>query len=210
LDLEGRELTDAAGAASSASYRAFGDGVTLRTAPFEQETELTGPVAAKLWISSSTTDADLFLVVHLFDPDGNEVLYHGASDPKQPLTQGWLRASQRELDASRTLPWQPFHPHTSAEPLVPGEVYEVDVEVWPTCIVVPPGYRLGLSVLGRDYDHGQGGVMSHLGIELHGCGVNVHDDPVTRPPAIFDNEVTIYGGGDRASYLLLPVIPPGE
>jgi hypothetical protein len=210
LDLDGRRLQGDVGPASSASYRALGDGLTLLTAPFEEETEITGPVAAKLWISSSTIDADLFLVVHLFDPAGNEVLYHGASDPKQPLTQGWLRASHRELDPSRSLPWRPFHPHTSPDPLVPGEISQVDVEVWPTSIVIPPGYRLGLSVLGRDYDHGQGGVMSHLGIELHGCGVNVHTDPVTRPPEIYDNEVTVYGGGDRASYLLLPVIPSSD
>jgi hypothetical protein len=49
--------------------------------------------------------------------------------------------------------------------------------------------------------------MSYLGIELHGCGVNVHNDPVTRSLEIFDNEVTVYCGGDRQSYLMLPVIP---
>ena len=40
------------------------------TEPFEQETEITGPVACKLWISSSTEDADIFLVLRLFAPDG--------------------------------------------------------------------------------------------------------------------------------------------
>lgn len=210
LDLERRELAAQAGAPSSGSYRAMEEGLTLYAAPFDAETEIIGPLAAKLWISSDTEDADIFLVLRLFDPDGREVLFVGANDPKQPIAQGWLRASHRALDESRSLLWRPYHRHTTREPLVPGEVYELDVEIWPTCIVAPAGYRLGLSVLGRDYDHGQGGIMSYLGIELHGCGVNVHNDPVTRPPDVFDNEVTVYGGGDRASYLLVPVIPPAS
>ena len=34
---------------------------------------------------------------------------------------------------------------------MPGEVYELDIEVWPTCIVVPSGFRIALSVRGKDY-----------------------------------------------------------
>src|SRR2546425_3715497 len=37
----------------------------------------------------------------------------------------------------------------SRQPLAPGKVYELDVEVWPTSIVVPAGYRIGLTVRGR-------------------------------------------------------------
>jgi uncharacterized protein len=197
-------------AACSATYRGFGAGLTLLADPFERETEITGPLAAKLWISSSTEDTDLFLVLHLFDPDGDEVLFHGATEPKQPISQGWLRASHRELDADRSKPWRPVHPHQRYEPLEPGVAYELDVEIWPTCIVAPAGYRLGLSVLGRDYDHGLPGSPSHLGYELRGCGLNVHDDPDTRPAAVYDGEVTLYGGGDRPSQLLVPVIPAAE
>ena len=35
----------------------------------------------------------------------------------------------------------------------PNEPVELDVEIWPTCIVVPPGYRIGLSVRGKDYEY---------------------------------------------------------
>jgi predicted acyl esterase len=136
------------------------------------------------------------------------VLFNGATEPKQPISQGWLRASHRRLDPERSLPYQPFHPHDAREPLTPGQVYEVDVEIWPTCIVAPAGYRIGLTVMGKDYDHGGEGVMSHLGYELRGAGVNVHDDPVTRPPEIYDGEVTVHAGPDRPSYLLLPIVPP--
>jgi hypothetical protein len=54
--------------AAQIAYRGFGDGVNLRTASFAEETEITGPMAAKLWISSTTEDADLFVIVRLFEP----------------------------------------------------------------------------------------------------------------------------------------------
>jgi predicted acyl esterase len=34
--------------------------------------EITGPVAAKLWLSSDTTDADVFAALRVFDPAGKE------------------------------------------------------------------------------------------------------------------------------------------
>src|SRR5581483_7221754 len=64
----------------------------------EQETELTGPAAAKLYASSSTEDADLFLILRVFEPDGGEVTFQGALDPHTPIAHGWLRASHRALD----------------------------------------------------------------------------------------------------------------
>jgi predicted acyl esterase len=161
-----------------------------------------------MFVSSSTTDADLFLVLRLFDPAGDEVLFHGANEPRAPIAQGWLRASHRKVDPARSRPWQPWHPHDEIEPLEPGRVYGVDVEIWPTSIVVPPGHRLGLAVLGRDFDHGLGGLASHLGPPMRGSAFFLHDDPRGRPPEIYDGEVTIHGGGDLASYLLLPVIQP--
>lgn len=209
LDLESGALADEAPVVENLrTYAALGEGVTLSTEPLEEETELTGPLAAKLWISSSTTDADLFLTVRAFAPDGTEVLFLGANDPKTPLSQGWLRASHRKLDEERSKPWAPFHPHQEEEPLVPGEVYELDIEVWATCIVLPAGYRLALTIQGRDFDHGLE-PSAAMGFDMRGSGPFQHVDPVDRPAAVFDNEVTLYAGGKRASYLLLPEIPTG-
>lgn len=193
---------------TQASYRAFGEGLTFLTEPFTDETEITGPLACRLWMASSTSDADIFLALRLFDPEGEEVLFHGANEPQAPISLGWLRASHRELDRERSEPWAPYHPHRKADPIEPGEVYALDIEVWTTCIVVPAGYRLGLSVLGRDYDHGKPPIVSHLGLEMRGVGFWHHTNPAARPREIYDNTVTVYGGGERASYLLVPVVPP--
>jgi hypothetical protein len=188
------------------AYDALGEGLTFSTA-LEAETELTGPVAAKLWISSSTEDADLFLVVRVFDLDGTEVTFQGALDPHTPIAHGWLRASHRQLDPELSLEYRPYHTHTARQPLTPGEVYELDVEIWPTCLVVPAGYTLALTVQGRDYRYSD--EARQVGwFTMTGVGPFKHDDPGDRPSAIFDNRVTLHAGGDRGAYLLLPVVPP--
>jgi hypothetical protein len=194
---------------STATYQASRGGLDLALAPFDSETEITGPVAAKVFISSSTFDADLFLVLRLFAPDGEEVLFQGGNDPKTPISQGWLRASHRKIDTDKSPPWRPFHPHDEMEPLTPGAIYELDVEIWPTCVVAPAGYQLVLSILGHDFDHGQEAAPSHIGPEMRGSAFFLHDDPRTRPPEIYDNEVTVLGGPDHQSYLLLPIVPEG-
>jgi uncharacterized protein len=166
-------------------------------------------MAATLFVSSSTSDADFFLVVRLFDPADEEVTFEGSTDPNTPVASGWLRASHRALDPERSRPWQPYHPHDRARPLEAGEVYEVKVEVVPSCIVVPPGYRLGLSVRGKDYEYA--GKLDEYGTSFYyatrGTGGMTHNDPDDRPADVFGGTVTLHSGPEQPSHLLLPVIP---
>ncbi|MFQ6111940.1 MAG: CocE/NonD family hydrolase C-terminal non-catalytic domain-containing protein, partial [Nitrospinota bacterium] len=170
----------------------------------------TGPSAAKLFVSSSTTDADLFLVLRVFAPDLKEVVFQGALDPHTPIGQGWLRASHRKLDPELSTEYRPYHTHDEKQPLTPGEVVDLDIEIWPTCIVVPAGYRIALSVRGRDYVYpgGSGGRLSNMKTEFTGCGPFLHNEPRDRPPKIFGGKVTLHFGRDKAAYVLLPIIPP--
>lgn len=192
------------------SYHALGEGVTFLTPPLDAETEITGPIAAKLFVSSETTDADLFLIVRVFTPNMKEVTFQGALDPHTPIAQGWLRASHRKLDPTLTLPYRPYHTHDERQPLVPGQVYELDVEVWPTSIVVPAGHRLALTVRGRDYEYPGGAAagLGTLGAVFTGVGPFQHDDPRDRPPEIFGKTVTLHCGPRQPSQVLLPVILP--
>ncbi len=190
------------------TYDMMGDGVTFAFPPQKQEVELTGPMALKLFISSTTVDADIFAVVRIYDKENKEVLFHGALDPKTPVAQGWLRASHRKLDKKKSLPYRPWHTHDQKQALVPGQVYELDVEIWPTCIVVPVGYRIALTIRGKDYEHdGDAAVLSNMKNPMKGCGPFVHDDEVDRPPAIFGGKVTLHMGPKQKANLLLPVIP---
>jgi len=209
-------LTDAAPAETShASFNALkDDGITMSTPPFEQETEITGPVAAKLFVSTSTTDADLFLVLRVFDEKGDEVVLQGAVDPHTPVGHGWLRASHRYLDADLTIPYRPYHTHDEARPLTPGEIYELDVEIWPTSIVVPRGYRVALTVRGKDYEF-EGTAddveLGHFkGSKMRGVAIYTHANPKHRIPDIYGGRTSLHAGPEHPAFLLLPVIPPKE
>jgi predicted acyl esterase len=190
------------------AYEALGDGLTFLTPPLEAETEITGPSMAKLFLSSDTEDADVFLVLQVFDPEGKEVVFYGALDPHTPVGQGWLRASHRKLDPGKSLPYRPYHTHDEVQPLTPGTPVELDVEIWPTCIVVPKGYRIGLCVRGRDYVWaGAATSLSNMRRPMTGCGPFIHDDPDDRPEAVFSGRNTLHFDPNRSPYLLLPVIP---
>ncbi len=189
-------------------YDATGDGVTFSTPVLDQETEITGPIALKLFVSSSTVDADIFAILRVFDPAGKEVVFQGALDPHTPIAQGWLRASHRKLDAARSLSYRPYHTHDEKQPLKPGEVYDLDVEIWPTCIVVPKGYRIALTIRGKDYEYdGEAAVLSNMKNPMKGCGPFIHDDDTDRPPAVFGGKVTLHFGPKQKASVLLPVIP---
>jgi len=193
-------------ASSQQTYDGLGDGIEFSTTPFEAETEITGPLAATLYISSGTSDADVFVIVRLLDPAGDEVTFQGANDPHTPIAQGWLRASHRKLDESLSTEWRPYHPHDEIEPLTPDEVYRLDIEIWPTSIVVPAGYRIAVRVQGTDYDYG--GPPVNIGwFVMTGCGPFPHDVAAQRPADIYGGRVTVHAGPDHPSHLIVPVVP---
>ncbi len=209
LDASGGSLLpEVPDTAAEASFSAMQETCTFHTVPFEAETEITGPIAVKLFVSSSTTDADLFVNLHLIDPQGDEVTWQGAVDPQTPVGQGWLRASHRKLDPELTRPYRPYHTHDVPEPLEPGEVYELDIEIWTTCVVAPGGYRLALTVSAHDYEAaGDGERLPNFKNHLKGSGPYLHIDPDSRPPDVYGGTTTLHTGPEHEAHVLLPVIP---
>ena len=188
--------------AGKMGFKALESELVFTRPPFQDEAEITGPLAAKLFISSSTPDADLFLTLQGFSPEGKEVTFTGANEPKVPLAQGWLRASHRKLDPKLSRPYRPYHTHDEIQPLNPGQVYELDVELLPTCIVLPKGYKISLVVGGKDFERkGETG-------QLKGSGPFYHNDPSDRKKGLFDGLTELHSGPERDSYLLLPMVPP--
>jgi len=144
----------------------------------------------------------------VFDPAGREVDFQGALDPHTPIGNGWLRASHRRLDPALSTEWRPYHAHDRIEPLTPGRGYELDIEIWPTSIVVPAGCRIALTVLGRDFERpGPSLAMTTFANPFRGSGPFLHTDPEDRPTAVFGGRTTIHTGRVHGSYVLLPVIP---
>jgi predicted acyl esterase len=115
-------------------------GMTFVTEPLEQDTEVTGHASARLWLSSTTTDADVIARIDDVAPDGTH-RYVGV--------EGKLRASLR---ATGTPPYEylglPWHPFTqaSAQPLQPGVPVELQMEFLPTSYLFKAGHRIRLTL----------------------------------------------------------------
>lgn len=147
---------------SKVTYRALGtlkqpQVVQFTTPPVEKETEITGHIVAHLNVSMNAyiggtlpTDIDLFLTLRHISPAGKEVFYTGTAGDPVPLCKGWLRVSMRKVNTEhhKHRSWLPYRDYysSSALPVLPGEVYPVDVEIWPTNVVLEPGAKLILEV----------------------------------------------------------------
>jgi len=164
-------------------------GVSFRSEPLRDDTEVTGPIVLVLWVSSTTEDMDVFATIRNIAPDGSDVFELGQQGQPIPVAKGWLRASHRALDPELSLPYRPYHSHTGRAWLARGAVVRLDVEIWPTSMVFAKGHRIRLDVAPRD---------------------GIGSAPYTHYHADYNAgaENTIYTGGARASHLLLPVIPP--
>ena len=112
-------------------------------------------------------------------------------EPLSCVTKGWLRASHRKLDIAKSLPYRPYHAHDERWWLNPGEIVECQVEIWPTSMVFRKGHKLRLDISPAD-----GAGTQHF--------THFHADYNAGA------ETTIYSGGDKQSYLLLPIIPPNK
>jgi uncharacterized protein len=190
------------------AYDTMGDGLTFSTPALAGTLEITGPVAAKLWVSSETTDADLFLALRVFDAAGNEVTFIGSNDPRTPVGLGWLRASHRKLDPALSRAYRPWHTHDEEWPLSPGVPVELDIEIWPASIVLRPGDRLALTVRGKDYEvDGTDIALPNAPYPMKGVGPFLHIDRDDRPTAVFSCRNTLHFAPGRQPYLLLPIIP---
>ena len=119
---------------------------------FSAPAELTGHMKLRLWVrAEGADDMDLFVAIEKLDAAGSRVPFvFYAMHENGPVALGWLRASHRELDAVRSRPEQPFHPHAREDRLVPGEAVVLEIEIWPSATRFLAGESLRLIVQGRD------------------------------------------------------------
>lgn len=174
--------------ASQSAYRGAPPppGVSFITEVMPEDMEVIGPVNLVMWVSSTTDDMHIFATVRNIGPDGREVTYSPITPGpnRVPAAVGWLKVSHRKLDPKLSTPYRPYHVHDEEQKLKPGEVVKVEVEIWPTGTVFKKGHRIRLDV--RPTDAGY---------------------RIFAPESLQLETNSIYTGGDRASYLLLPVIP---
>ena len=149
------------------------DLLIFETSPFETETEITGHTVAHLNVAVTAkpggpapTDLDLFLTLRHYAADGHEIFYTGIQGEPVPLCKGWQRVSLRKVNREhhRHREYLPYRDYFSTDvlPVILGEVYPVDVEIWATSVVAQPGEKIGLEISSGD---------------TQGCGIFGHDTP---------------------------------
>lgn len=158
---------------------------------FAERTDLIGHAKLKLWMTSpEADDLDVFVALQKLDAQGKVVPFaYFAQFEDGPVALGWLRASHRELDATRSTEYQPVLAHQSERKLAPGEEVAFEIEIWPSGTRFEAGERLRLVVQGTDiYPHPRP------------CVQDLHEASVNR------GEHVILAGGRYDSHLLVPVV----
>ncbi|MDQ2959900.1 MAG: CocE/NonD family hydrolase [Candidatus Dormibacteraeota bacterium] len=193
LDAQSGKLVDSTTVEESeARYVAGGSEHAEFTHRFSGTTDVVGPMALRLWVEAEgSNDMDLFVAIQKLDDNGQIVPFSFLNALEDgPVALGWLRVSHRALVAERSTPLQPWHGHQREEPLSPGEIVPVDIEIWPSGTRFFAGEQVRLVVQGSDiYTYPAGTV--HMGhSKTRNAGTHV-----------------IHTGGRYDSRLLVPVVP---
>jgi putative CocE/NonD family hydrolase len=104
------------------------DVLVFTTPVFTQEMEVTGPISADLYVSSTAVDTDFTAKLVDVWPNGFA----------QNLTDGILRMRYRKSAE------KPEH-------MNPGEIYRITVDMWATSNVFLPGHKLRLEISSSDF-----------------------------------------------------------
>lgn len=147
--------------------------------PLVEDTEVIGPIVLNLFASNTDDDAFFFISLWDVDKDGNEKV----------ITRGWLRGSHREVDPERSRPWYPYHPHTSAEPLIPDKVHEFNIGLHPAAYLFKAGSRIKMKITGKDDE------PKHTFEAIAGGHIS-RQSP---------SRISLYHSQEYPSHLLLPV-----
>jgi uncharacterized protein len=116
------------------------NGMTFVTEPLARDTEVTGHASAHLWLSSSSTEADIIARIDDVAPDGTHQ-YVGV----EGKLRASLRATAKAPYETMGLPWHPFT-QASVQPLVPGVAVQTEFEFLPTSYVFKAGHRIRLTL----------------------------------------------------------------
>ena len=172
------------------------------TEPFAKDLTVVGPISLTLYAAIDKVDTNWIMILKDVGPDVSVVTARQgertvpANLPERELTRGWLKASYRALDPTRSKPGQPFHKLTlnSIKPVQPGEILEYQIQILATANQFKAGHRLCLEITAMDVPTGTGAMTDVEYIPYHVC----RSETVTH---------SIYHDAEHPSHLLVPVIP---
>lgn len=161
---------------------------------FNEDTELTGNMKLKLWVSAEEADdMDLFVGIKKFNKQGEEVNFPDFNHIEHgQVASGWLRVSHRELNTEKSTPLQPWHKHETELKLAKNEIVPVEIEILPSSTLFKKGEQLEVVVKASEVVKGN----STPGLKTR----YEHEETVNK------GVHNIYAGDKYDSHLLIPVI----
>ncbi|MUL80492.1 MULTISPECIES: CocE/NonD family hydrolase [unclassified Mycolicibacterium] len=146
------------------------DVLVYSSPPLDHDTEVTGPVSVRLWAQSSAVDTDFTAKLAVVKPGGQVI----------NLNNGIVRTAFRDSVSNPT-------------PIVPGQPYPFQIQVWPTSYEFSTGDRIRLEISSSDYPQ-------------------FAPNPNTGAPFGQDTQVrtanqTVLHDGQHPSAVTLPIIP---
>jgi len=143
------------------------DVLTYTSDPLQHDVDVVGKLRAVLYASSSAVDTDFAVRLTDVTPDGRAI----------QLVNGVLRTRYRDLSRG-------------AEPLVPGEIYPLEIDMWVTGNRFRAGHRIRVDVSSADFPRFDRN--TNLGGEP--------GDPIAATQ-------TIHRDAAHPSHVVLPVLP---
>jgi putative CocE/NonD family hydrolase len=125
------------------------------SAPLREEAVIAGEPLARLKVALSADEGNLVVRLHDVAPDGTSSV----------ITTGWLRASHRRG-------------HEQPVAVVPGEVHDYAVKLWPTHWKVAAGHHLRLSISSGDLAAIEPNAPAGTVTVLAGAGGSTFDLPI--------------------------------
>ena len=169
---------------------------------FEEETVMVGYPKAHLWVEAQgADDMDLFVLIQKLDAFGtplqqftvpnqnariHDLTDYGATVLRYKGSDGRLRVSARHLDEKLSTTDVPAHSFDRVEKLAPGQIVDIEIDLFPIGLAFHPGEQLRFVISSRNL---VGTIMP--GIREY-AGVNA-------------GQHVIHTGGEHASYLQLPI-----
>lgn len=159
---------------------------------FDRDTELSGPMTARLHVSvTGTDDPHIFVGVEKWS-GGAPVPFQGSYGyGRDRVAQGRLRLALREPDPTRSRPHQPEHTFRTLQLLADNETVEVLIPLSSSATLFRAGDSLRLLIAGR-YLEPRNPLFGHF---------PAHYEPSRKGRA------TISWTSDQPSSLEIPVIP---
>lgn len=133
-------------------------GLTYTTPEMKKALEIAGPMELRFWAETTAQDTDWIVKVSDVGPDGKASL----------RTYGFLKASHREVNETRSKPAEPWIANLLALAVPASKPILYRIPIAHTALSIMPGHRLRISITSSDFPN-------HLPSPYPGVNTILHD-----------------------------------